>query len=288
MDKVSVKSCDDVVSIFSDQVVLISRGHLQNGFKTDLYIQRVQVPRGNMLEGNVMHVGRKMAFVMLLFLFVGQFFFSGVVASEPNPSVVFETNKGMIEIELYYTLAPATVSNFLGYVEDGFYDGTIFHRVIDNFMIQGGGFLPDMVKKNPDHSPIKNEASSARIRNSRGTISMARTSQPDSATSQFFINHVDNDALDWDKCSDGHGYCAFGDVIRGMGIVDRIAGVQTHSEKGYNDVPVDDVVIEKATIGNAEVAVEESPGFGFPLLILSVAGVALLLKLHKNKNDLLD
>ena len=140
-----------------------------------------------------------------------------------------KTTKGDITLELYPDKAPATVENFMSYVDDNFYDGTIFHRVIADFMIQGGGYTEDFTKK-PSRSPIKNEAANG-LKNKRGTIAMARTGEPHSATNQFFINHVDNSFLDHTaKTEEGYGYCVFGKVIQGMDVVDAIAGVPTDQE----------------------------------------------------------
>ncbi len=161
--------------------------------------------------------------------------------------VLIKTSMGDILVELYPDKAPITVKNFLDYVNDGFYDNTIFHRVIDGFMIQGGGFEPGMVQK-PTKAPIKNEANNG-LSNLRGTIAMARTQVIDSATSQFFINLKDNTFLDHkDDSMQGYGYCVFGKVIKGMDVVDKIAKVQTHSVGYYQDVPVKDVVIEKVEV----------------------------------------
>ncbi len=158
-----------------------------------------------------------------------------------NPKVVMETSKGEIVIELNAEAAPVTVANFLRYVDEGFYDGTIFHRVISNFMIQGGGFTQDMQQK-ATHEPIKNEASNG-LHNKRGTIAMARTNDPDSATAQFFINVKDNDFLDYG--GPGHpGYAVFGKVIKGMDVVDAIKEVKTGNRGHFADVPVEPVVIE--------------------------------------------
>ncbi|NJL43794.1 MAG: peptidyl-prolyl cis-trans isomerase [Nitrosarchaeum sp.] len=153
--------------------------------------------------------------------------------------VVIETSEGVIELELDAGKAPVTVENFLGYVDAGFYDGTIFHRVIDGFMIQGGGFTPDGSQKKT-RAPILLESGNG-LRNARGTIAMARTSVPDSATSQFFINVVDNAFLD--KAPGNDGYAVFGRVTKGMDVVDRIAKVSTRSKGGNRDWPVQDVVI---------------------------------------------
>ena len=163
-----------------------------------------------------------------------------------NPRVVIRVQGyGEIILELYPDKAPITVANFIKYAQDGFYDGLIFHRVIEDFMIQGGGFNPDMTQKNPTYPPIKNEAKTSGLKNTRGTIAMARTSDPDSATSQFFINTVDNDFLD--PGADA-GYAVFGEVISGIGVVDSIEKVSTHSDSGHQDVPVTDVVITSVTI----------------------------------------
>ncbi len=164
-----------------------------------------------------------------------------------NPRVRLETNKGVIVLELEPEKAPITVENFLRYVREGFYDGTIFHRVIPNFMIQGGGFTAAMEKKGT-HPPIKNEAGNG-LHNLRGTIAMARTSQVDSANSQFFINVVDNPYLDHrDNSPRGYGYCVFGKVVEGMDVVDAIAKVKTGVAHGMRDVPVEPVIIKHATV----------------------------------------
>ena len=162
-----------------------------------------------------------------------------------NPVVVMQTSKGDITIELWPDKAPITVENFLTYVNEGFYDGTIFHRVIKGFMIQGGGFTPEMQQKST-RAPIKNEAA-ANLPNSRGTISMARTNTPDSATCQFFINHVDNTMLNY-QGSARPGYAVFGKVISGMAVVDAIANVNTGNHGPFQNVPVQPIVIEKVTI----------------------------------------
>ena len=154
--------------------------------------------------------------------------------------VVFETSHGTIKIEVDADKAPISAENFLKYVEDGFYSGTIFHRVIPGFMIQGGGFDPQMAEK-ATNPPIKNEADNG-LKNLRGTLSMARTQVKDSATSQFFINLQDNDFLD--HGGRDFGYAVFGKVSDGMDVVDKIAGVATGSHAGHADVPVDPIVIE--------------------------------------------
>lgn len=161
-------------------------------------------------------------------------------------TVTLETTHGNIVIELNEEKAPETVKNFLSYVNDGFYDGTIFHRVIPNFMIQGGGFMPGMVQKHTEN-PVQNEADNG-LSNDRGTIAMARTNDPHSATAQFFINHKDNDFLNHTAPSgSGWGYCVFGKVTEGMDTVDAIAAVKTATTAGHADVPVDNVIINKAT-----------------------------------------
>jgi cyclophilin family peptidyl-prolyl cis-trans isomerase len=171
---------------------------------------------------------------------------SSSAGEKKNPVVVMKTSMGTIKIELYPDKAPATVKNFLGYVEDKFYDGTVFHRVIPKFMIQGGGFEPGM-KQKKTKEPIKNEAGND-VSNLRGTIAMARTNDPDSATAQFFINVVDNKFLD--KSNRGAGYCAFGKVIDGMDVVDKIKAVETGNKGGHGDVPVKDVVIESVRLAD--------------------------------------
>jgi len=159
-----------------------------------------------------------------------------------NPVVAIRTSEGTIKVELWPDKAPITVKNFLRYVEEGFYDGTIFHRVIPTFMIQGGGFTPDM-KQKKTHEPIKNEASEE-LKNERGTIAMARTGIVDSATSQFFISVKDNPALDHRDDGDGFGYAVFGKVIDGMDVVDKIKAVTTHTVGPHRDVPETAVVIQ--------------------------------------------
>ena len=161
--------------------------------------------------------------------------------------VKLSTNFGDITIELNAEKAPITVANFLQYVESGFYDGVIFHRVIDGFMVQGGGFDVDMKLKKTKQE-IKNEADNG-LTNDNYTIAMARTSVPDSASSQFFINATDNDFLNHTaKTASGWGYCVFGKVVEGMDIVDKIKKVKTGSKAGHRDVPVEAVIIEKASI----------------------------------------
>ena len=163
-------------------------------------------------------------------------------SSVVNPIVVFKTNSGDITLELYADKSPITVANFLSYVDSGHYDNTIFHRVISNFMIQGGGYTPDLVEK-PTLDPIVNESRN-RLHNLRGTIAMARTSDPDSASSQFFINHRNNLRLDWAPGRDG--YTVFGEVIDGMSTVDFIATAPTRPRGMHPNLPVDDVIILKA------------------------------------------
>ena len=157
------------------------------------------------------------------------------------------TNFGDITLELDAEKAPITVANFLQYVESGFYDGVIFHRVIDDFMIQGGGFDANM-KQKKTKDEIKNEADNG-LANNNYTVAMARTSIPDSASSQFFINIADNDFLNHTApTSSGWGYCVFGKVVEGMDVVDKIKAVKTTSKAGHRDVPVEPVIIEKASV----------------------------------------
>ncbi len=162
-----------------------------------------------------------------------------------NPVVLMTTSMGDIKIELWADKAPETVKNFLGYVDDKFYDGTIFHRVIGTFMIQGGGFTADLQPKQTK-APIKNEADNG-LKNDRGTIAMARTGDPNSATAQFFINVVNNDNLNRPK-PDGFGYAVFGKVIEGMDVVDKIKAVPTGFSKGFRDVPQTPVVIKSVKV----------------------------------------
>jgi len=163
-----------------------------------------------------------------------------------NPSVALDTNHGRIVLELYAAEAPETVRSFLDYVAAGFYDGTLFHRVIPNFMIQGGGFDRDQRQK-PTRAPVRNEADNG-IANGRGTIAMARTNDPHSATAQFFINLKDNGFLNHSgKTAQGWGYTVFGKVTEGMDVVDRIAQVRTAPGRISEAVPAEPVVIEKAT-----------------------------------------
>jgi peptidyl-prolyl cis-trans isomerase B (cyclophilin B) len=160
-------------------------------------------------------------------------------------AVLLTTNHGNIKLELDAPKAPKTVENFLTYVQSGHYDGTIFHRVIDGFMIQGGGFEPGM-KQKPTNDPIENEASNG-LKNDTYSIAMARTSEPHSASAQFFINVKNNSFLDYPG-QDGWGYCVFGKVVEGTDIVDKIKSVKTTRDGMHSDVPVEDVVIEKAEI----------------------------------------
>jgi len=161
-------------------------------------------------------------------------------ATAENPIVVLKTSEGDITLELFADKAPVTVENFLDYVDSGFYEGTIFHRVIPNFMIQGGGFDQKMQKKSTN-PPIKNESKN-RLHNTRGTIAMARTNDPDSATAQFFINHRSNLSLDW--APGRQGYAVFGEVIDGMDVVDYIASIETARTGGMSDVPTEAIIIE--------------------------------------------
>jgi peptidyl-prolyl cis-trans isomerase B (cyclophilin B) len=159
--------------------------------------------------------------------------------------VKLHTRFGAIVLELDAEKAPETVKNFLAYVEAGHYDGTIFHRVIKNFMIQGGGMLPDMSQK-ATQAPIQNEAKNG-LKNARGTVAMARTGDPHSATAQFFINVVDNDFLDYPG-QDGWGYCVFGKVTEGLDVIEQIRAVATGRSGYHSDVPVEAIVIDKAEV----------------------------------------
>jgi peptidyl-prolyl cis-trans isomerase B (cyclophilin B) len=187
-------------------------------------------------------------FVALMLLSFGVKAFSAEEQAKTpaNPVVVIKTSLGDIRVELFEDKAPATVKNFLRYADEKFYDGTIFHRVIDDFMIQGGGFGPDMRKKDT-HEPVKNEAS-AELKNDRGTIAMARTNIVDSATSQFFINVKDNASLNHkDNTPQGFGYAVFGKVIEGMDVVDKIKKVEATTMGSYQNVPKNPVVIVSVT-----------------------------------------
>lgn len=185
---------------------------------------------------------RQMTMILALFAVVS--IAAGAVYAKDNPVVIMETSEGTMTIELYADEAPGTVQNFLWYVNNEFYDGLIFHRVIQTFMIQGGGFTEDMSKKsgNPE---IDNEAGNG-LTNDKYTLAMARTNAINSATSQFFINTKDNDFLNHrDTSAQGFGYCVFGKVIDGTDTVDAIATVPTGSKSGFNDVPKTAVVIKK-------------------------------------------
>ena len=165
-----------------------------------------------------------------------------------NPQVELKTSRGSIVVELYADKAPKTVANFLQYVKDGFYNGTIFHRVIDGFMIQGGGFERDMREKSKTRAPIENEAGN-RARNDVGTLAMARTPNPHSASAQFFINLKDNDFLNYrEPTPQGYGYAVFGKVTRGMDVVNKIAKVPTANAGPHQNVPREPVIIESATL----------------------------------------
>ncbi|MDC9623929.1 peptidylprolyl isomerase B [Xenorhabdus sp. XENO-7] len=161
--------------------------------------------------------------------------------------VTFHTNFGDVVINTFADKAPVTVENFLNYCREGFYDNTIFHRVINGFMIQGGGFEPGMTQKTVK-APIQNEANNG-LKNTRGTLAMARTNDPHSATAQFFINVVDNDFLNFrSERPDGWGYCVFAEVVEGMDVVDKIKGVSTGRSGMHQDVPNEDVIVERVTI----------------------------------------
>ena len=168
------------------------------------------------------------------------------IKTDQNPQVLIETNMGDITMELYPEKAPQSVENFLAYVNEGFYDGTIFHRVIADFMVQGGGFTQDMQKK-PTRAPIQNEADNG-LRNKIGMVSMARTNDPHSASAQFFINVAQNSFLDFrEKTDRAYGYAVFGRVTQGMKVVNQIRQLKTGFKEGFGDVPIQSVIIEKAS-----------------------------------------
>jgi cyclophilin family peptidyl-prolyl cis-trans isomerase len=182
---------------------------------------------------------------MKLSLFLGALVImvTGQTVQAANPVVIMDTSMGTIKIELFEDKAPNTVKNFLNYVEKKHYDGLVFHRVIEKFMVQGGGFDKDLKEKKTDR-PIKNESDNG-LKNERGTLAMARTNQPDSATSQFFINVVNNDFLDRANARDRVGYCVFGRVIEGMDVVDKMRKVKTGAKGQFDeDCPQEDIVIK--------------------------------------------
>jgi len=175
------------------------------------------------------------------------FGFSSAHAATPDPAVKLETNYGDIIVRLDARKAPISTANFVQYVKSGFYDGTIFHRVIKSFMIQGGGFTPDL-KQKETRAAIRNEADNG-LKNKKYTIAMARTGEPHSATAQFFINTKDNDFLDFkSQTPQGWGYAVFGKVLKGQEVVDKIAAVTTGKKGYYDDVPMENVIIKKAVI----------------------------------------
>jgi len=191
---------------------------------------------------------KRILFAAMLSLACGVAFGAETAPKGGNPVVRFETSMGVIKVELYPDKAPVTVKNFLTYVREGHYDGLVFHRVIRDFMVQGGGFTKEMKETGTKHPPIKNEADNG-LKNDRGTVAMARTSVVDSATAQFFINTVNNDFLNHRaKTPQGYGYAVFGKVIEGMDVVDKIRAVPTGSSGMFQDVPKQPVVILKATV----------------------------------------
>ena len=184
--------------------------------------------------------------IAALSLYIATLFVSATASAQDNPVVVMETNNGTIKIEVWQDKAPLSAANFLRYIDENYYDGLIFHRVIPSFMAQGGGFGEDMVQK-ATFETIKNEAN-AELPNNRGTLAMARTNVIDSATSQFFINLVDNDFLNHtDNTPRGFGYAVFAEVIEGMDIVDAMATVATANKRGHQNVPVDPIVMTRVT-----------------------------------------
>ncbi len=171
-----------------------------------------------------------------------------LAAAKENPMVVLSTSMGDIKVELYADKAPVSTKNFLDYAKAGYYDGTIFHRVIPSFMIQGGGLTSDMQEKREGQKPaIKNESNNG-LKNETGTLAMARTSAPDSATSQFFINVKDNAFLDKEKAQDGVGYAVFGKVVEGMDVVRKIEQVKTATKGPHQNVPADPVAIKSVKV----------------------------------------
>jgi len=190
----------------------------------------------------------KSSILLTLLILAGTFSLNSFANETGNKNMIkMTTSLGEIEIELYPDDAPETVKNFLGYVESGHFDGLIFHRVIPGFMLQGGGFTPDM-KQRDTQPQIKNEADNG-LKNTVGTLSMARTSVPDSATSQFFINLVDNAFLDFTaKTQQGWGYAVFAKVVHGMDVVEQIGAVATGNTGGFGDVPLEPVYIEKVEV----------------------------------------
>ena len=191
---------------------------------------------------------KTLTFALLLLPLLAAF---TVSAQGQNPQVVVKTSMGSFTIELYPDKAPQTVKNFLMYVDEGFYAGTIFHRVIDGFMIQGGGLDGTMTKKKTA-APVVNEAANG-LKNAVGTVAMARTSEPNSATAQFFVNVKDNGFLDYrDSSPEGIGYCVFGKVVQGMDVVERIKVVPTGVKNGMSNVPTTPVVIESITRAKAD------------------------------------
>ena len=192
----------------------------------------------------------KVKYILFLLVFITTSSYSDIIhynnTSKETKLIKLSTNMGDITLELYADKAPETVANFLKYTKEGKLNGTIFHRVIPNFMIQGGGHLPDMSQIDT-FDPIINESSN-NISNKKGTIAMARTSSPNSATSQFFINLRDNEFLDKANAADGYGYCVFGQVTEGIEIVEQIGGVATGNNAGHSDVPIENVVINSVEV----------------------------------------
>ena len=185
-------------------------------------------------------------YILASLLVTSQFVIGNIFAE--NPKVTLETSMGNIVLELDNDNTKATTDNFINYVKNGYYENTLFHRVIDGFMIQGGGLNPDMSDKASSSDPIQNEADKGG-KNLIGTVAMARTNNPHSATSQFFINVSDNDFLDHkSKTPSGWGYCVFGKVIEGMDVVNKIKTVQTTNKNHHQNVPVDNILIKKASV----------------------------------------
>lgn len=199
----------------------------------------------HMMKKHITALGRLPIFAILVFTL-----WSGTLLAQANPSAIIRTSMGEFKIELYADKAPLSVENFINYANSGFYDGTIFHRVIGHFMIQGGGFTPDLQKKTTGE-PVQNEAANG-LQNKRGTLAMARTNDPHSATSQFFVNVQDNMDLNYtgEGSSREWGYAVFGRVTSGMSVIDSIRFVATTTTNRYSDVPVEPVLIESVEIIN--------------------------------------
>ena len=206
--------------------------------------------RGRAAAAGTLKRSTMMSVKVMMMCFVVLGVMAAGTARAANPVVVVETNMGTFKIELLEDKAPITVKNFLQYVDDKHYDGTIFHRVISDFMIQGGGFAPGM-KEKKSRDPIKNESNNG-LSNEKYTVAMARTGQPNSATAQWYVNTKDNTFLDKAKAKDGVGYCVFGKVIEGKDVIDKIKEVETDTAGDFENVPKKDVVIKSVKLVKQE------------------------------------